>query len=244
MTKRIGFVCEGPTDAQVISAIIEHLFSDEQFKPVPIQPDENFQSKHYTGWKGVLRWCHENGPRIDSFLTELTPPLDALIVHLDADVSRKENESHCYCESVVCENKNNVIPPDCQNYEECPVILPCAEHSASPQGYVDHLRGILTSLFPADHAMPVIFVIPCDETETWIVAALDDFDNFEQIQNPWENVILAHRYNYHGIRIRKPKKSNILFRDLISLMIPNWDQVVERCPQAQRFQDDISQLFV
>lgn len=242
MTKRIGFVCEGPTDTQVFSAVISHLFPDEQIRYVPIQPEENFSSVYYTGWKGVLRWCHENGPRIDSYLTEVSPPLDALIVHLDADVSRKEEESHCYCEGVVCPHKESINPPDCTNYETCPITLPCGEHSDPTQGYVDHLMSVLTTLFPPQHAMPVIFVIPCDETETWIVTALDNLENYEQIPNPWESVILAHRYNYHGIRIRKPKKSRILFESLIDLMIPNWEKVVDNCPQAQKFQDDINQL--
>lgn len=243
MTKRIGFVCEGPTDAQVFSSIIGHLFPDDPIKYVPIQPDENFRSDLYTGWKGVLRWCHENGPRIDSFLTEINPPLDALIVHLDADVSRKDKESHCYCGSVVCPHKDSVSPPDCTYYKECPIILPCGEHPGSPQGYVNHLIGVLASLFPDQHAMPVIFVIPCDETETWIVAALDDYEDYEQILNPWESIILANRYNYHGVRNSKCKKSRKVFKELIDLMIPNWERVTSNCPQAKKFHDDIKQLL-
>ena len=242
MTRTIGFVCEGPRDSQVFEAIIDHLYPDADIEYRYIQPEETCDSSLFNGWKGVLRWCHENGPIIDSYLTDLEPKLDALIIHLDGDVSRSEKESHCYCDNVACIHKGNTIPPNCREYETCPITLPCAEHVSTPEGYTEHLLGVLTSLFPAEHIIPLIFVFPCDSTDTWIVAALDSADNYEQILNPWNTVITRGKI-YHGVRIRKPKKTKLLYAELIKLMIPNWEQVKSNCPQALKFEESIVHLL-
>lgn len=242
MTKTIGFVCEGPTDILMFRAIIDYLYPEADIDYRYIQPEETLISRLFNGWKGVLRWCHENGSLIDSYLSDLDPKIDALIIHLDGDVSRDEKESHCYCDSVVCPHKGDTIPPLCKEYDTCPIVLPCDNHVLPPDGYVEHLRGVIASLLPSEHKIPVIIVIPCDSTDTWIVAALDDMDNYELISKPWDTVIVRNK-NYHGVRIRKPKKSQLLYSSLINIMLPNWEKVTANCQQAMRFKEDIARLL-
>lgn len=47
----------------------------------------------------------------------------------------------------------------------------------------------------------IIVTIPCDSTDAWIVAAYDDYDNVEQIIDPWKNIIAKAKY-YHDVRVR------------------------------------------
>lgn len=56
-------------------------------------------------------------------------------------------------------------------------------------------------------------VIPCDSTEAWIIAAYDELENAENIENPWESII-AKGKTYHSIRIPGSKKENVFMSSL------------------------------
>ena len=91
----VATVVEGPTDRLVLHAILDKLLPGDptQHRYFPLQPTPTF-GQTGTGWKGVRRWCHQTWQRPGSSLDRLIsgsagPPLDLLVIHLDADVDRK-----------------------------------------------------------------------------------------------------------------------------------------------------------
>lgn len=44
-------------------------------------------------------------------------------------------------------------------------------------------------------------MIPFDATDTWIVAAFDQYEDYEVLSDPWTSII-ARAPQYHGIKIR------------------------------------------
>ena len=91
----------------------------------------------------------------------------------------------------------------------CPVVLPCTDHEESVNGYMEHLENLIGKWL--NDLSDTCIVIPCDSTEAWIVAAYDERENVEDIEDPWINII-AKKKAYHNIRIPgTQKKQKILF---------------------------------
>ena len=80
-------------------------------------------------------------------------------------------------------------PLECENVRngKCPVELPCTSHPASVEGYMDHLTGLIISWL--DQKEEVCTAIPCDSTDAWVVAAYDNFEKIEQLEDPWRTII-------------------------------------------------------
>ena len=55
-------------------------------------------------------------------------------------------------------------------------------------------------MLPED-GLAVSYMIPFDATDTWIVAACDQYDDYETLLDPWVNII-AHSPQYHGVKIK------------------------------------------
>ena len=79
---------------------------------------------------------------------------------------------------------------------------------------------------------------------TWIVAAFDQYENYEVLSDPWTNII-AHAPQYHGIKIRnRPHKAKRTYEKLISVVCDNWSDVVAKCPQAKHFDEDVRRFLI
>lgn len=79
---------------------------------------------------------------------------------------------------------------------------------------------------------------------TWIVAAFDQYENYAVLSDPWTNII-AHAPQYHGIKIRnRPHKAKRTYEELISVVCNNWNDVVAKCPQAKRFDEDVRRFLI
>lgn len=250
MTKTIGLVCEGPRDIEMISAVVDKLFPDTRFEYRYLQPDKSLQSENYNGWKGVLRWCRKNYRPICESREYLSPGIDLIIVQIDGDVSRdfKNKQSHCICHDMNCQerdrikNEGMVLVEECSyTAEKCPLDYPCMDHlEEKPEAYVSHLNKILNTYLGDERPIPLLITIPCDSTDTWVVAAFEDTDmDYELLENPWSNVIARHK-DYHGIRVPDRKKSKGPYKQLINKVTDNWEVVVSRCEQAARFQKEIT----
>ena len=91
----VGLAAEGPTDHAILSAIVERLSPFCVLTILPLQPDlsDSFEGfgPHGAGWKGVRGWCREvagDWGGIRQFLSPaLGPPIDVLVVHVDADIA-------------------------------------------------------------------------------------------------------------------------------------------------------------
>lgn len=237
--KNIGIVCEGPTDYIVLKEIVDKI-TDEDNYYVQLQPDTDLTGKYGNGWKGVWKWCADNASIKEKLMKGIEPALDILIIQMDGDVSRKEKAVHCLCESTVCEHKGEYNPIECdvrkETREACPVVLPCANHEESVRGHIDHLENFVGKWL--NDLSDTCIVIPCDSTEAWIVAAFDEIENVEEIEDPWINIIAKRKF-YHNIKISGTQKRQKIFKELVKKVCDNWSKVTELCVSAKQFEDNI-----
>ena len=89
---------------------------------------------------------------------------------------------------------------------------------------MSHLKGLLTTWLKETD--DTCIVIPCDSTEAWIVAAYDQTDGIETIEEPWEHII-AHGKYYHNIRIPGQKKRTSIFEQFVPTVCENWSKVTK-----------------
>lgn len=242
MKKVIGIVGEGPIDQMVLKAAINKITGESHIYR-NIQPEQDMTGEFGNGWKWVYRWCETNSELIPALFSALSPALDLLIIQMDGDVSRKEKEVHCCCESTLCPEKHGESPLVCRRLKagNCPARLPCGDHDNSPEGYSIHLEKLLRSLLghSADEEK-IVIVIPCDSTDTWTAAAYEDIEDIETIADPWERII-SFKKEYHGIRIPGHKKNTAIYRLFIPQIVQNWNHVTRQCPSARKLETDISQ---
>ena len=235
----IGIVCEGPTDYILLKAITDHITKEENHFNA-LQPEQDLCGRYGNGWKGVWKWCTDNAEQKEKLMKEISPGLDLLIVQMDGDVSRKEKIAHCWCDSTLCDKKYIENPIKCDEEkilrEQCPIVLPCASHRKCAEGYRKHLENLIEKCLV--NIEDTCMVIPCDSTESWIVAAYDEIEQVEEIKNPWENVIAKKKY-YHDIRVRKEKKSTIIFKEFANEVCRNWGKVTELCISARIFEENL-----
>ncbi len=236
--KHIGIVCEGTTDFILLTAIIDKI-TGEKNKFFFLQPDADARSPYGNGWKGVLKWCRDHGEIKEQIMSGIQPTLDFLVIQMDGDVSRKDKPSHCLCESTICSEKGKEDPLFCDT-KICPISLPCKDHGASPAGYMEHLKKLISAMLP--DIKDTCIVIPCDSLEAWIVAAYENRQDAEAIEDPWGNVISKGK-TYQGIRICGRKKRGNTFQLFSETVCSNWRQVTTLCQSAKDFEQIICALI-
>ena len=247
MMKTIGIVAEGPRDFDLLSAVIDAITGQEN-NYHRIQPEQDARGEFGNGWKGVWRWCECNHGKLNTYMNSLTPKIDLLIIHMDGDVQRCEKEVHCDCQRNKCKMTKTTHPLKCETlikYKQlCPVNLPCDIHGNDINTKAEFLRSFLKKMLLPEQDLPISYVIPCDATDTWIVAALDDYDAYEILPDPWERII-AKASTYHGIKIKnRPHKNQRTYWELITIVCNNWNLVVERCSQAKKFDEDVRKYII
>lgn len=240
MSKNIGIVCEGPTDYILLKGLIDRITGEDN-QYVQLQPESNLIGEYGNGWKGVWKWCIDHAEILEKFMKEVIPRLDILIVQMDGDVARKEKEVHCLCETTVCEIKETDIPLNCSKLKngQCPVKMPCTAHSASAEGYINHLTDLISGWL--NRLDDVCIVVPCDSTDTWVVAAYDKPEEVESLQEPWENVISRGK-TYHDIRIPGHKKRLAVYRQFANKVCDEWEDVKRLCISAKIFDEKLKLL--
>lgn len=242
MKKVIGIVSEGPTDLMILKAVIDKITCEEN-RYLSLQPEPDMLGRYGNGWKGVWRWCKETSS-VNMLMQEVHPGIDAIVIQMDGDVIRKEREPHCLCGSTVCEDRGKVFPLYCKRVkdEKCPIKLPCDSHEKGIKGRVNHGVSILTAAMGEEDMTHISIVIPCDSTDTWVVAAYDDIDNVEFLVDPWKNVI-AKKKHYHGIRVRD-KKNTAIYKNFSDKVADRWSTVRERCSTAMLFEQEVKRILV
>ena len=239
MSRVVGIVCEGPTDYEVIWRVVDLITQAENVYH-RLQPDESLTGQFGNGWKGVWKWCERYGPILETYMRGVAPQLDFLIVHMDGDVSRREKEVHCACETTCCELVGTVHPLHCPVCKsgKCPVDLPCVRHEND--GYAPHLKQMISAwLCLSAESSPVIITIPCDSIDTWVAVSFGDLGaQCEAQPDPW-NAIIAKGAYYHDVRMRGRKKRVSDYRAFAANICANWGAVKKHCSQAQVFEDDV-----
>lgn len=235
MSKVIGIVSEGPTDYLVLKTVIDKITGTEN-KYLSLQPEADLLGKFGNGWKGVWRWCKET-EHLDLLMDGIQPNIDLIVIQMDGDVIRKEKEVHCMCDSTMCTEKGKQFPLYCEAAKEgCPVAIPCPNHQYQVSDSIQHGSSVLCTALEEDNKR-VIITIPCDSTDAWIVAAYDDIENAENIEDPWKSVIAKGKY-YHDIRVRGDKKNTVTYARFMDTLADKWNVVTERCLSAKVFEQD------
>ena len=245
--KTIGIVAEGPRDYELIAAVIDTVTNEENSYQM-IQPEPDMAGRFGNRWKGVWKWCETNQGSLNTYMNSLTPVLDFLVIHMDGDVERCEKEVHCECQRKFCDASESTHPLTCEkianNRSDCPVVLPCEEHGNTPEAGADFLRTFINTLLLPEDELAVSYMIPFDATDTWIVAAFDQYEDYEVLSDPWTSII-ARAPQYHGIKIEnRPNKTKRTYKKLISVVCDNWSDVVAKCPQAKRFDEDVRRFLI
>lgn len=244
MMKTIGIIAEGPRDHELLSAVIDNITGQENSYQF-IQPEPNAAGEFGNGWKGVWKWCENNQGRLRAYMQGISPTIDLLVIHMDGDVFRCEKEIHCNCQKQNCNMSAEVHPLVCQQIKDgkCPVLLPCSQHEPVVEAGAEFLRSFLQELVRPDKSLAISYVISCDATDAWILAAFEDYTDYESILDPWGKEI-AKKAKYHGIKIKnRPHKEKRTYAALIEEVCLHWDSVVAKCLQAKRFDEDVRKFL-
>lgn len=243
MSKVIGIVSEGPTDYLVLKMIIDKITGEEN-RYLSLQPEADMKGRYGNGWKGVWKWCKETAP-LEVIMDSIQPRIDIVVIQMDGDVVRKEKEVHCLCDSTVCDEKGKDFPLYCKKAIEriCPVDIPRQSHSYEINDVINYGKYVLDEAISISNKSRIIITIPCDSTDAWIVAAYDDFEDIEKIENPWRSIIAKRKY-YHDVRVRGEKKSISTYNIFAEHLVDNWNLVKEKCYSAKLLEQEVCRRFI
>ena len=160
--RRIGIVCEGPTDRHAIANYVRHSLSnqgisDVEFCDLPAYVDNTAPS---SGSAMVIRWLSQHPMMRSRYLRQLfagnvkAPLFDALVIHLDADnLSNSSFRAHIH----------NSFQTTVQN-------------PSGPQSRGSELRKIIKhvgkfNLLTKHDRDRHVLAVAVESTETWCVAA-------------------------------------------------------------------------
>ena len=108
---------------------------------------------------------------------------------------------------------------------------------------MDHGKSVLEAEFENEDMARIAIIIPCDSTDTWVVAAYDEMDDVELFEDPWDRIIAKGKY-YHGIRVRGNKKNTNTYK-LFSMKVAEcWNIVTERCKSAVTLEEEIKRILM
>lgn len=240
--KTIGIICEGDTDYAMLRATIMHFMGEEYFF-VWLQPNPEFGTEFGNGWKGVWHWCEANGESLSDYLNGITPQIDLLVIQMDADVARCEKEAYCQSIDIGCSGQGTEHPLNCSIAKDrdrgCPQLLPPnSACNGSASSRVIYLTSVLDKLLCSEVKDRVIITIPCDNTDTWVMAAFEEsMEDIESICDPWD--FISRKKDYHGIRVPGHKKTKRVYNQMIGKVCEEWDKVISQCPQAQVFEKHV-----
>ena len=58
-------------------------------------------------------------------------------------------------------------------------------------------------------------------------------------------IAIALSPQYHGVKIKnRPQKEKRTYEKLIEAVCEKWDDVVAKCPQAKRFDEDVRRFLI
>jgi hypothetical protein len=225
---RIGLVVEGPTDYQMLMAVIGKLLQPRPLLFSYLQPEysEGFTpiGSEAGGWPGVYRWCRNtselNGPAglADNFLFLNH---DIVILQLDADVAGFDYSS------------GHIANPP---HDDLPCTQPCPPVTPT----VEALESVLLGWLNASQCpRQLVLCLPAQSLETWVLAGLYPEDSLLRQAN------LECRPNTERRLASKPLKGRLVsgskkllneYQRRAPELADSWSQVTAICSQAARFE--------
>lgn len=227
---RLGLICEGPTDREILTAILDHYLED--FVAIPIQPPLSKiggdAGPMGGGWKGIRTWCQQE---LAGGLESLLQNMDAMIIQIDADVAYEDDSG------LAQSSKAELRCP--------PPSTPCNLVDSLALAWIG-----VTTLDPR-----CILCIPAMGSETWALVALDsdnpsilscqDSEDSNCIECRRDIKAILHQYDNALVEKRDGKYKNraVRYKELGSELTKGWHRVVNQCLQAQAFDQAIVSLL-
>ncbi len=90
------------------------MITGEDNHYLALQPEDNLAGEYGNGWKGVWKWCTDHSEILESFMKDISPRLDMIIVQMDGDVSRKEKKFIVYVIRRLASGKTKINPLMCE----------------------------------------------------------------------------------------------------------------------------------
>ena len=219
----IRAICEGPTDLVVIRAALRAI-TTRDFQLTMLQPDQSLYGgdagPHGGGWKGVrgyLQSAAEAGGL--GVVGALTPDVDLLVVHLDADVA-DETEIACAC--------------------PCP---PAMDTIRALESLILGWLGLEAASLPGKLAL----CIPSKSTEAWILHTLfpnraPQRSDIECLADPASRLVggkpkLVRR---RGTKIKKRLSE---YQSLAPRLQKGWPSTADALESARRFDEDLRRIL-
>ena len=229
----IGTVVEGPTDRLVLEAVISKLLpGDHHF--LPLQPQSTL-GETGAGWKGVRRWCRQTwqseGSSLETIIASVAPPLDLLVIHVDADIA----------------TEHDLQVDDPEPTEQ--VAQPCPPVAPTVAGLVEVIgRWLQCQALPPQ----VVLAIPAQDIENWTFAALFPNDplcaqaDYECTKRGTDRPCYKLTLKKHGKLLQRTngeiKKSVHQYQAAVEQVAAQWDVVCRLCSQAEQFRQDVDAL--
>jgi len=231
MSKRIAVVAEGKTDFIAIEAVLKAVLA------VPFVlnrlPGEEIIAGTGEGWGGVLKWCHSmaNLAKAGNFTQlKMLPGLenyDAVIIHLDADVSGMSYQNYGHeVASLALKNQWHVLP--CQQ----PTLTATRRN----------LHHVIASwLSPILLTAPEnLLCLPAQAMESWLASAVLP-GGHNLLINIENNGNLEAQLKVLGKKIRI-KKDTLTYRQKAPAITKEWARVKQICTQAALFDADCQRI--
>ncbi|MDC3411870.1 hypothetical protein NC797_02885 [Aquibacillus sp. 3ASR75-11] len=219
---QIGIVSEGPRDFDMLNEIIIHMLG-ENVRFLPLQPDLSATpgfGSFGAGWHGVRDWCQSIAEQ---------GGLELLVNGVQG------------LDLLIIQLDGDVArEPDVNCFKGCPPA----------EDTVKELENWLLSYLKQPLPNKVIFIIPMDNLEAWVLAAYHKQHqlaplHFECMNKPDE---LLTQSPYKLLKRKnngKPNKTAKKYRDsLIPLVIEMWSDVTATCSQADKLDKNIKALMV
>lgn len=225
---RIHVVCEGPTDTEVIRAVLErHL---DRFILTQIQPEQSLfagdAGPHGGGWKGVRAWCELVRSQGGLAASGAHSTGDVLVVHVDADIA---GDAEIAC------------------------TAPCPP----PDATVNALRRVVLAwLGETDVPARLVLCIPSQATEAWVLAAVVPDHRHAVPCDPSSasttclecredpaGLLVGGAHRLVRVKQGRRRKDRRAYQDVLPLIRERWPQVMAVCSQAARFDSELGQAL-
>lgn len=215
---RIGLVIEGKHDAIMLPPLIRGELSSRGITDVSLEVIHPLADETGTiesgGWVRVKAWCTANGGRnIETFFEPLfarQPALDAIVFHLDGD-----------CLHHACRSSSVTMPS-----------LP-----VTPTQRVIHISDALDEWLsiPKPHRHKMVFAIPVQSTEAWILAA-------EAVYHDVETMDAKSEFRRTFSKERDGDLSKF-YRFRADAAFSRTSQIANQCLSFAKFRDDLSEAI-
>jgi len=232
----IGIVAEGPRDHDIIEEIADMLYPGSKYRPLQPEPVAT-EGSTYSGYKGVWQWCMKSKSIVDDLRRIPSHNIDLYIIHMDGDTTREKNV-HC-TDASKCTASSAAYCRE--SFNECPLNIDNAFSESTIEEKIQFLHDKIVSWLTADILGRIVFCLPFDSHESWIVAAFDkdSLGDPELLVKPADNII-ARSAQYHSIRVTrsdgKLKKTELLYKShFIPAICSNWEYIVATCKSAKHF---------